>query len=77
MFVIDSAIVANSNVNSAASPKPAVTEAPTKAQASTEATIYYANCTAVREAGAAPLYKGDPGYSQKLDRDGDGIACSS
>jgi len=41
-----------------------------------EETVYYANCTAVREAGAAPLHKGEPGYSLKLDRDKDGIACS-
>ncbi|MFE0530452.1 excalibur calcium-binding domain-containing protein [Micromonospora parva] len=37
--------------------------------------VYYANCTAVREAGAAPIHKGDPGYSRKLDRDGDGVGC--
>ncbi len=37
--------------------------------------VYYANCTAVREAGAAPIYAGDPGYSHKLDRDKDGVAC--
>ena len=36
---------------------------------------YYNNCTAVRNAGAAPIYRGEPGYSRKLDRDGDGIAC--
>ncbi|CAJ1493790.1 excalibur calcium-binding domain-containing protein [[Mycobacterium] kokjensenii] len=36
---------------------------------------YYKNCTAAREAGAAPLYEGDPGYRTELDRDGDGIAC--
>jgi hypothetical protein len=36
---------------------------------------YYANCTAARAAGAAPLYAGEPGYSSKLDRDGDGVAC--
>jgi phosphatidylserine/phosphatidylglycerophosphate/cardiolipin synthase-like enzyme len=35
----------------------------------------YANCAAVKAAGKAPLHKGDPGYSSKLDRDGDGIAC--
>jgi hypothetical protein len=29
----------------------------------------------VRAAGAAPLYRGQPGYSSKLDRDGDGVAC--
>jgi hypothetical protein len=37
--------------------------------------VYYANCSAVRAAGAAPLHSGDPGYSRKLDRDGDGVAC--
>lgn len=35
----------------------------------------YANCTAVRAAGAAPIRSGDPGYSRKLDRDGDGVGC--
>lgn len=37
----------------------------------------YANCAAARKAGAAPLHRGDPGYSTKLDRDGDGVACDS
>ncbi|QIK50336.1 DUF1524 domain-containing protein (plasmid) [Gordonia terrae] len=37
--------------------------------------VYYANCSAVRAAGAAPIYAGQPGYSSKLDRDGDGVAC--
>lgn len=37
--------------------------------------VYYANCSAARAAGAAPIYAGQPGYSRKLDRDGDGIAC--
>ncbi|MFC9976858.1 excalibur calcium-binding domain-containing protein [Spirillospora sp. NPDC127200] len=36
---------------------------------------YYPNCAAARAAGAAPLRRGDPGYSRKLDRDGDGVAC--
>jgi len=35
----------------------------------------YANCDAAQKAGKAPLHKGDPGYSSKLDRDGDGVAC--
>lgn len=38
---------------------------------------YYQNCSAVKAAGAAPIYRGDPGYSGKLDRDGDGVACES
>lgn len=36
---------------------------------------YYANCSAARAAGAAPLHKGDPGYRSGLDRDNDGVAC--
>ncbi|MEO8282379.1 MAG: DUF1524 domain-containing protein [Pseudarthrobacter sp.] len=39
------------------------------------AAAYYANCAAVRAAGAAPIRAGQPGYSSKLDRDGDGVAC--
>ncbi len=39
------------------------------------AAAYYANCAAVRAAGNAPLLSWQPGYSRKLDRDGDGIAC--
>lgn len=37
--------------------------------------VLYENCTAVEEAGAAPIRAGDPGYSRDLDRDGDGVAC--
>ena len=38
---------------------------------------YFANCTAAKEAGAAPLYVGDPGYRPELDRDRDGVACET
>ncbi|GCD43285.1 excalibur calcium-binding domain-containing protein [Streptomyces paromomycinus] len=37
----------------------------------------YANCAAVRAAGAAPIHAGDPGYGRHLDRDGDGVGCES
>ena len=37
--------------------------------------VYYKNCTAVRNAGADPIYRGDPGYGSHLDRDGDGVGC--
>ena len=36
---------------------------------------YFANCSAARAAGAAPVRAGSPGYSRKLDRDGDGVGC--
>lgn len=36
---------------------------------------YYANCSAARAAGAAPVRRGDPGYASHLDRDEDGVGC--
>lgn len=35
----------------------------------------FANCSAARAAGAAPVLSGDPGYGSHLDRDNDGIGC--
>lgn len=35
----------------------------------------FANCSAARAAGAAPVRHGDPGYGPRLDRDGDGVGC--
>ncbi|WP_312894676.1 excalibur calcium-binding domain-containing protein [Paenibacillus eucommiae] len=37
--------------------------------------IIYNSCAEVKAAGKAPIHKGDPGFSTKLDRDGDGVAC--
>ena len=37
--------------------------------------VYYRNCKAARDAGVAPLYRGQSGYRRELDRDNDGIAC--
>jgi hypothetical protein len=39
------------------------------------ASVYYANCTAARAAGAAPVYRGEAGYRAALDRDNDGVGC--
>lgn len=39
--------------------------------------VYFANCDAARAAGAAPLYRGEPGYRPGLDRDDDGVACET
>jgi hypothetical protein len=35
----------------------------------------FASCAAARAAGAAPVRAGQPGYSRRLDRDGDGVGC--
>jgi hypothetical protein len=59
-----------------APPKPAPVPAkPVPVAPAPPSNVYYENCTAVRTAGAAPIHTGDPGYSRKLDRDGDGVGC--
>ncbi|NKY53053.1 excalibur calcium-binding domain-containing protein [Nocardia vermiculata] len=35
----------------------------------------FKNCDEARAAGAAPLFRGEPGYSPHLDPDGTGMAC--
>ena len=35
----------------------------------------FGSCDEARAAGAAPVRRGDPGYSTRLDGDGDGVAC--
>lgn len=56
-------------------PQPEPQPAPQPAQNNSGGEVYYQNCAAVRAAGKAPLYQGQPGYSYKLDRDHDGVAC--
>ena len=48
---------------------------PVTTTTSTTPDVYFANCTEARDAGAAPIMRGEPGYRSGLDRDGDGIAC--
>jgi hypothetical protein len=59
----------------APAPASPVPLAPAPVQKAPPADVHYANCSAVRAAGAAPIRSGDPGYSYKLDRDKDGVAC--
>ena len=51
------------------------TASQTQPAAENNSNVQYKNCTEVKNAGKAPLYSGQPGYSRKLDRDGDGVAC--
>ena len=48
-----------------------------KKKASGNSTVYFKSCKEARAAGYSDIKKGEPGYSSKLDRDGDGIACKS
>ena len=54
---------------------PPTASTPLAATAASASPVYYANCTAVRAARAAPIRYGDPGYARQLDRDGDGVGC--
>lgn len=51
------------------------TGSPSSGSSSSGGAVHYANCTAARAAGAAPIHRGEPGYRAGLDRDGDGIGC--
>ncbi len=53
--------------------RPTMTEAP----ASAPTGVSYSNCSEAKAAGAAPISRGEPGYSSSLDRDDDGIACET
>ncbi|WP_406271708.1 excalibur calcium-binding domain-containing protein [Nocardia sp. NBC_00881] len=39
--------------------------------------VRYSSCADAKEAGTAPLHRGDLGYNSRLDRDGDGVACEN
>ena len=56
---------------------PVIAEAPAPAPAEPVPAqeVFYADCDAVRAAGAAPISIGSPGYSTHLDRDNEGVGC--
>ena len=47
----------------------------TVARLASSAGVSFRNCSEARAAGVAPIRRGEPGYADHLDRDGDGIAC--
>ena len=49
--------------------------APLSLTSAASSDVYYRYCKDARAAGAAPLYRGDPGYRPELDADNDGVAC--
>jgi hypothetical protein len=44
-------------------------------QLQVEQSVYYSGCNEARAAGVAPIYRGQPGYREEMDGDGDGVAC--
>lgn len=70
---VTTAVTTRSTTAATAPPTTAAAVVTTRAKAT--ANVSYANCTAVRQAGAAPIHRGEPGYGSHLDRDNDGIGC--
>lgn len=54
---------------------PTAEEQEAEAATTREQSAYYSGCNAARAAGVAPIYRGQPGYREGMDGDGDGIAC--
>ena len=54
---------------------PPVTQEEVTARDAVEQSVHYSGCNEVRAAGKAPLNRGDPGYGEHMDGDGDGVAC--
>ncbi|MFF7813614.1 excalibur calcium-binding domain-containing protein [Streptomyces sp. NPDC007945] len=50
---------------------------PEAPESASPAATYYESCDAAREAGAAPLLRGEPGYREALDREGDTASPAS
>ena len=76
--VAAAAPVAQAPAPAAVAPAPVVPAPAVPAPApAAPAAVYYANCTAAKAAGAAPIFAGQAGYRAALDRDSDGVACES
>lgn len=58
-----------------AQPAQLVAQRNISSESSNSSEIRFSSCREAREAGAAPLKRGEPGYSETLDRDRDGVAC--
>jgi len=52
-------------------------EVPTVTAQTPSGGITFKNCAAARAAGAAPLFRGQPGYRDSMDGDHDGVACEN
>ena len=48
-----------------------------KKKKSSESDVYFNNCSEARASGYSNIRRGEPGYRDRLDRDGDGIACET
>ena len=74
--VFGGSIWANVSTRGQSSPVDTVSSAPSsKVQQIAAKLVRYSGCNEVRALGKDPLYRGDPGYREEMDGDGDGVAC--
>lgn len=59
----------------ATAPQPTSAPEQSNAPAADPPVVSFSNCAEARASGAAPLFRGQPGYAANLDRNNDGIAC--
>jgi micrococcal nuclease len=62
--------IKSTTTTQAPAPKPKTQAAPQRPSQEVQQImndVFYANCTEDRAAGAAPIYRGEPGYRPKLD----------
>ncbi|MEG3085635.1 excalibur calcium-binding domain-containing protein [Sphingomonas sp. PB2P12] len=71
----DNPFAENAQTKPASRRRMSVKRAASPTSSKSSGSVYYANCSAARAAGAAPVMRGAPGYSRKLDRDNDGVGC--
>lgn len=50
---------------------------PARREETLDGGIVYRSCRQARDAGVAPMHRGDGNYNEDLDKDGDGVACET
>lgn len=72
--VLGSAAALGAMIGTAWASVPLLMQTPEE-RARIEQSITYVGCNEARAAGKAPIYRGQPGFRDTMDGDGDGIAC--
>lgn len=74
LLAVGVVVLALSGCREGDSPETGTTQVP---EPVTTVVPYYSNCQDMKDAGMAPVKRGEDGYREALDRDHDGVACDS
>ena len=72
--ILGSAVALGAVIGTAWASVPLLMQTPEE-RARIEQSVTYSGCNEVRAAGKAPIYRGQPGFRDTMDGDGDGVAC--